>query len=363
MDLRNAEDQALYARSLIEASLDPFVMISPAGKITDVNAATVTVTGVLREKLVGTDLSDYFTEPERAREGYRQAFSEGFVTDYPLTIRHEDGQLTEVLYNASVYRDACSNVLGVFVAARDVTMQRKAQVANRMKSEFLANMSHELRTPLNAIIGFAKLMAHGKVGPVSAQHQEYLGDILKSSSHLLQLINDVLDLAKVESGHMEFHPEPVVLARLVREVRDILRTIAAAKLIRIDVAIEPGIEALHLDPAKLKQVLYNYLSNALKFSSASGHVALRIRAEGATHFRIEVEDTGIGIRPEQIALLFTEFHQLDSGTSKQYQGTGLGLALTKRIVEAQGGEVGVTSVWGSGSVFFAVLPRTQVEVH
>ncbi|MBK7584411.1 MAG: hypothetical protein IPI67_29925 [Myxococcales bacterium] len=132
--------------------------------------------------------------------------------------------------------------------------KRSAQAANQMKSEFLANMSHELRTPLNAIIGFAKLMAHGKVGPVSARHQEYLGDIIKSSSHLLQLINDVLDLAKVEAGKMDFDPKPTVLSHLLKEVRDILRTMAAAKQIQIEVEIAPTCEVLHLDPGKLKQV-------------------------------------------------------------------------------------------------------------
>jgi signal transduction histidine kinase len=238
--------------------------------------------------------------------------------------------------------------------------KRSAETANRMKSEFLANMSHELRTPLNAIIGFAKLMAHGKVGPVSSRHQEYLGDILKSSSHLLQLINDVLDLAKVEAGKLEFHAEPIVLTRLVREVSDILRAVSAAKQIHIGMSIDPTCENLHLDPGKLKQVLYNYLSNALKFTSASGRVTVRVRDDDANMFRLEVEDSGIGIHADDIGSLFTEFHQLDAGASKQYQGTGLGLALTKRIVEAQNGRVGVTSVLGAGSVFFAVLPRAHI---
>jgi signal transduction histidine kinase len=235
--------------------------------------------------------------------------------------------------------------------------KRRAQEANRMKSEFLANMSHELRTPLNAIIGFAKLMAYGKVGPVSPQHQEFLADILKSSNHLLQLINDVLDLAKVEAGKMEFHPESIDLAHLVGEVRDILRAVAAGKQIHVATEIDPSCRALTLDPAKLKQVLYNYLSNALKFTHERGDVVIRIRAEDAQHVRIEVEDSGIGIEPADQKLLFTEFRQLDSGAAKRYQGTGLGLALTRRIVEAQGGRVGVTSAPGRGSAFFAVLPR------
>jgi signal transduction histidine kinase len=218
-------------------------------------------------------------------------------------------------------------------------------------------MSHELRTPLNAIIGFAKLMAHGKVGPVSPLHQEFLEDILKSSDHLLQLINDVLDLAKVEAGRMEFRPQPIVLPQLVAEVRDILRTVAASKQIRIDTHIDPACSELCLDPAKLKQVLYNYLSNALKFTGEGGNVTIRVRPEDAAMFRIDIEDNGIGIRPEDLKVLFTEFRQLDASASKKYQGTGLGLALTRRIVEAQGGRVGVSSTLGQGSIFSAVLPR------
>jgi signal transduction histidine kinase len=235
--------------------------------------------------------------------------------------------------------------------------KRAAQDANRMKSEFLANMSHELRTPLNAIMGFAKLMAHGKVGPVSAQQQEFLGDILKSSDHLLQLINDVLDLAKVEAGKMEFHPEPIELGQLVKEVRDILRAVSAGKQIQIDTDVDPACVGLELDPAKLKQVLYNYLSNALKFTPDGGRVFIRVRPEGVSAFRLEVQDTGIGIVTEDLKNLFTEFRQLDSSASKRYQGTGLGLALTRRIVEAQGGRAGVDSTLGVGSTFFVVLPR------
>jgi signal transduction histidine kinase len=235
--------------------------------------------------------------------------------------------------------------------------KRNAQEANRMKSVFLANMSHELRTPLNAIMGFAKLMAHGKVGPVSAQHQEFLGDILKSSNHLLQLINDVLDLAKVEAGKMEFHPESLDLVLLITEVTDILRPVAASKQIRVATDYDGSCTNPRLDPGKLKQVLYNYLSNALKFTPDHGQVVVRVRAQDEAFFRIEVEDTGIGISADDLALLFSEFRQLDSSASKKYQGTGLGLALTRRLVEAQGGHVGASSTPGSGSIFFAVLPR------
>jgi signal transduction histidine kinase len=239
--------------------------------------------------------------------------------------------------------------------------KRSAQEANRMKSEFLANMSHELRTPLNAIMGFAKLMAHGKVGAVSAQQQEFLGDILKSSEHLLQLINDVLDLAKVEAGKMEFYPERIDLKQLIDEVRNILRAVSASKQIHIDMDLDRRCTDLELDSAKFKQVLYNYLSNALKFSRDNGRVLIRVRPEGEALFRLEVTDNGIGIRPEDIQKLFSEFRQLDSSAAKKYQGTGLGLALTRRIVEAQGGHTGVESTIGQGSTFFAVLPRRSAS--
>jgi signal transduction histidine kinase len=218
-------------------------------------------------------------------------------------------------------------------------------------------MSHELRTPLNAVIGFAELMHDGKVGPVSAHHKELLGDILTSSRYLLRLINDILDLTKIESGKMQLRPEPVDVPMIVGEVRDILRSIAASKRISVAVDVARDLDGVVADSAKLKQILYNYLSNALKFTPEGGRVAVRVRPEGADQFRIEVEDSGIGIRPEDLGRLFVEFRQLDAGPGKRHAGTGLGLALTPRIVEAQGGRVGVRSTPGVGSEFFAVLPR------
>ncbi len=234
---------------------------------------------------------------------------------------------------------------------------RLVERASRMKSEFLANMSHELRTPLNGIIGFAELMHDGKLGAVASNHKEYLGDILSSARHLLGLINDILDLAKVETGKIAFHPEPVMLSRLVGEVRDIVSASAARKHVAIEVETDPAVENLVLDPGKLKQVLYNYLSNALKFTDDHGRITVRAVAEPGECLRIEVQDDGIGIRPEDMERLFVEFHQLDSTSTKKYPGTGLGLALTKRIVEAQGGRVGARSAYGRGSTFYAILPR------
>jgi CheY-like chemotaxis protein len=239
---------------------------------------------------------------------------------------------------------------------------RRVQEANRLKSEFLANMSHELRTPLNAIIGFAELMFDGHVEPGSAEQKEFLGDILASGKHLLQLINDVLDLVKMESGGLELRPEPVNPALLIGEVCTLLKGNVVAKGLQIHVEADPVLADVELDPVRFKQVVYSYLSNAVKFTPAGGRITVRVVPEPATGntsaaLRLEVVDTGIGIAPSELDGLFVEFRQLDAGVSKRHAGAGLGLALTKRLVEAQGGTVGVRSVSGRGSTFFATLPR------
>jgi signal transduction histidine kinase/CheY-like chemotaxis protein len=231
----------------------------------------------------------------------------------------------------------------------------RVEEATRLKSEFLAAMSHELRTPLNAIIGFTQILYDGKVDPSSPEHQEYLGDVLTSARHLLQLINDVLDLSKVEAGKMEFHTETVDLPALVAEVLGILRTAISTKQIRVDTTIDPDVTGIVLDAARFKQVLYNYLSNAIKFTPDDGRITVRLEPEGAS-FRLEVEDTGPGISSDDLGRLFTRFEQLEAGSRRQ-GSTGLGLALTKRLVEAQGGTVGVRSAVGQGTTFWAVLPR------
>jgi signal transduction histidine kinase len=235
---------------------------------------------------------------------------------------------------------------------------RRAATASRLKSEFLANMSHELRSPLNGIIGFSEVLVDGKMGLVNEVQRDCLGRILNSSRHLLRLINDVLDLAKIEAGTLTFHPELVSVSHLIAETCDSQAALAAEKRIRMERRIESEIHAV-LDPARFKQVLYNYLSNALKFTPEGGQVTISLSSESSNAFRVEVTDTGIGIAEDDLLHLFTDFHQLDSGKNKKFQGAGLGLSLTKRIVEAQGGKVGVTSTLAKGSSFFAVLPRVE----
>jgi signal transduction histidine kinase len=244
-------------------------------------------------------------------------------------------------------------------ARREVleVQNRRIQEASRLKSEFVANMSHELRTPLNSIVGFTELMIDARFGVMPARYQEFAQMMHASAQHLLQLINDILDLAKVESGRIDFQPERVDLPAVIGEATAIITGLAAKRKIALRVEIDQTLGRVYLDPMRLKQVLYNYLSNAVKFTPEGGQVVLRTRAEEGDRFRIEVEDTGIGIRPEDEHKLFIEFQQLDASTAKKFPGSGLGLSLTRRLVEAQGGTVGVRSVFGSGSTFFATLPR------
>jgi PAS domain S-box-containing protein len=353
-------DQQFYTRSLIESNIDAIMATDPTGIITDVNKQMEALTGCTRDELIGAPFKKYFTDPERAEASIKRVLSEKKVTDYELTACARDGKKTEVSYNVSTFYDRDRMLQGVFATARDVTerkrFEKSLQEANRMKSEFLANMSHELRTPLNGIIGFTEFLFDEKPGPLKPKQKEYLGDVLSSAHHLLQLINDVLDLAKVEAGKMELHPETFPVQKAVEEVAAVVKGMAQKRQIAVCIEVSAGLEAVRLDQHKFKQVLYNLLSNAIKFSDDNGQIAIFARRLDTHQIEVQVRDTGMGIKAEDISRLFTEFEQLDSGTARRFEGTGLGLALTKKIVEFQGGRISVNSELGKGSVFTVVLP-------
>lgn len=247
-------------------------------------------------------------------------------------------------------------------AKRQAEIERKrAEAADQAKSQFLANTSHELRTPLNAIIGYDEIMLAGMAGEFTPQQRKLLGIIQQSSRRLLDLINDILDLSKIEAGSLELHLVPINPAKTLRSVVDGLRGIADEKQIRLDVVIaENAPETFVSDKTKLEQIWINLLSNAIKFTEVGGvTVSMCGRDDGGLAF--DVSDTGIGIAEDAQAYIFDPFRQVDGSLKRKYQGTGLGLSITKRLVEALGGSIQVTSQHEAGSTFAVVLPKRQAE--
>jgi PAS domain S-box-containing protein len=236
------------------------------------------------------------------------------------------------------------------------------QRGDRAKSEFLSRTSHELRAPLNGIVGFAEFLIEGKSGPLNQKQKEHLQDIYESGKYLLRLINDVLDLAKVEAGKMRLEPERFSVRTAVESVCAGAKPVAPKHTIQVHVAVPSEFMEVTLDQQMFKQILYNLLSNAIKFTEEGGIVEIRVETQTARHFKLVVKDTGIGIKPEDLPRLFQDFEQLESGNSRRHRGTGLGLALTKRFVELQGGTISVESEYGVGTTFSVVLPR-QIENH
>jgi signal transduction histidine kinase len=231
--------------------------------------------------------------------------------------------------------------------------------ANRLKSMFLAGMSHELRTPLDSIIGSSDLLLSDGKSKLTPTQRDHISDILNSGNHLLQLINDILDLARVEAGKMDIEPEPFSPKKALDEVRSVVSVLAVERQIELTVRVDPSLRMVVLDPLRFKQILYNLVSNAIKFTDPGGKVTVSLAPRGGRKISLSVKDTGIGISPADLPRLFREFEQLESGPERHYQGSGLGLSLTKKLVDLMGGTVSVRSALQKGSTFTVVLPRTS----
>jgi PAS domain S-box-containing protein len=375
-----------YARSLIEASQDPLFTISPEGKITDVNKATIEATAVSKENLIGSSFIYYFTDPLKAKQGYEQVFAKGFVADFPLTIK--DHKLTDVLFNGSVYKDNNGNILGAVVVARDITEQKnienelneakvfaemateiaqtakeKAEIATEIaenavkaKQQFLSNMSHEIRTPMNAIIGFTKVVLNTTL---TAKQKEYMLAIKMSGDALIVLINDILDLAKVEAGKMTFEQTPFKLFLSIEAMINLFEPKIQEKNLTLVKKYDKNIPDILIgDSLRLHQIIMNLMSNALKFTTV-GKITIAVKMideddETAT-IEFAITDTGIGIPADKMDSVFENFNQATISTSRLYGGTGLGLAIVKQLVENQHGSIQIKSTVEVGSTFSFVL--------
>lgn len=385
-----------YTRSLIEAIRDPLFTLSPNGIITDTNEASVQATGVLKENLIGSEFSQYFTEPKLAKKNYLEVFEKGYVVDFPLTI--QDGELMDVLFNGSVYKNEKGQVIGAVVIARDITESNKvakelgiskefvelalekaemsqieaenntkiAREAVKAKQQFLSNMSHEIRTPMNAIIGFTKVILKTEL---NEKQREFLNAIKTSGDALIVLINDILDLSKVDAGKMSFEKIPFRLSSSISSMLHLFEPKIFEKNLKLEIDYDERIpDVLMGDSVRLHQIILNLVSNAVKFTqqgSISVSVKLLSEIEQFITVQFMVKDTGIGIASSKRETIFDDFEQASTGTSRVYGGTGLGLAIVKKLVEAQDGTILLESEIGKGSAFIFTLTfeKTINEPH
>jgi PAS domain S-box-containing protein len=361
-------DQQFYTRSLIESNIDAIMTTDPSGIITDVNKQMEALTNRTRDELIGAPFKDYFTDPERAEAAIKLVLSEKSVSDYELTALARDGKETVVSYNATTFYDRNRTLKGVFAAARDVTERKRveaelqqakgaAESASQTKSDFLASMSHEIRTPMNSIMGIADLLAKTSL---TSEQNKYVQIFRRAGDNLLNLINDILDLSKVEASQLELEQTNFSLNEHLEIVTEMVAARANEKQLTLVCEIAPNVPTdLVGDPTRLRQVLLNLLGNAIKFTQ-SGEVSLRVELNAdpsnPTALRFIVSDTGIGISGEKLDQIFERFTQADSSTTRRFGGSGLGLTISKRLVELMGGHIWVKSEVGKGSVFAFAVP-------
>jgi len=368
-------DQQYYTRSLIESNIDALMTTDPRGIISDVNQQMEALTGCTRDELIGAPFKNYFTDPERAEAAITRVLRDGKVTNYELTARAMDGKETVVSYNATTFHDRDRKLQGVFAAARDITERKQfehalqennielgnaravAEKANLAKSEFLSSMSHELRTPLNAVLGFAQLMASETPPPSPAQKQS-IDQILQAGWYLLRLINEILDLAMIESGKVTMSQEAMSLADVLNDCQAMIEPQAYKRGITMTFPTFDNLYYVHADRTRVKQVMINLLANAIKYNRDGGTVVVQCALSGEKRVRVSVQDSGAGLMPEQVTQLFQPFNRIGQEAGAE-EGTGIGLVVTKQLVELMGGTIGVVSNVGVGTVFWVELDASS----
>jgi len=366
-------DQHFYTRSLIESNIDALMTTDAAGIITDVNRQMEALTGCTRDELIGAPFKNYFTDPERAAAGIKRVLREKKITNYELTARARDGKMTVVSYNATTFYDRDRTLQGVFAAARDITERRhieqmlqeknvelesaksiaeqtveRLEEVEQLKKGFLSTVSHELRTPLTSIRGSLGLLASGAAGPLPDHVVEVVALAERNAIRLMALIEDILDLERLETGKIELQMTRVPIASILRRAMESLAAFGAHG-VTVDA---PNVSSsIEVDADRIVQVLVNLLSNAVKFSPPGGVVTIAVTVDGQwTEFR--VIDHGRGVPAAHRRAIFERFRQVDPSDAREKGGAGLGLAICKSIVEQHGGSIGVESEEGAGSAFW-----------
>lgn len=362
---RTAEEQvqraSLYARSLFDASLDPLVTISRKGKITDVNTATEQFTSMCREQLIGSDFSEHFTEPEKARQGCQQAFEQGAVRDYPLAIRDKAGRTTDVLYNATVYKNPAGEIEGIFAAAREISERKRFEEelkrSNAELQQFAYVASHDLQEPLRMVASYTQLLAQRYLGKLDSDADEFIGFAVDGAKRMQNLIEDLLAYSRV--GTREKGPRLCESEQIARSALKNLSVAVEESGASIEIADLPEIKC---DARQLETVLQNLIANAIKFRNKGKPCVIQISArQEGQNWIFWVKDNGVGIEPRHFERIFQVFQRLC--TREEYPGNGIGLAICKKIVERHHGRIWLESQAGAGTTFYFTIPVTAAEIQ
>ncbi|MGD0282948.1 MAG: response regulator, partial [Dissulfurispiraceae bacterium] len=400
-----------YLKNVLDHSADIIMTTNINTEIVEFNSGATRKLGYTKEEIVGKKASMLWVNPEERQQVAKMLERDGYVANYETQLKTKQGAVIDVSLTLSALRDGDGKLLGTVGISKDITEKKRLEKAveernielqelnekledkvfertkelekanrelersNMLKSRFISTISHELRTPLNSILGFSELLLDEAPGPLTERQKRHITNIYSSGTHLLQLINNVLDIAKIESGKIELHYESFLISHAVAEVESVIRSLADKKKQTL-VTTTDGVPFILADKIKFKQILYNLLSNAVKFTPEGGTITLHAEVVNADNLpvqarnlavysdkndfiKLSVKDTGIGIKHEDLERVFSEFEQGDSSLSRKYEGTGLGLALSKRLVEVHGGEIYVESEEGVGSTFTIIMPLVE----
>ena len=374
----SVRQQAAFQAALLDAVPNPIFVKDPDLKYTAFNRAYEEAFGMRRDDYIGKTVleADYLSEDcEIYHQADGQLIEKGGFTREEYTARFVDGQDHEVLYWRRTFdmgNGIPGGMLGILIDISDrkemehemEKAREQAEAANETKSAFLANMSHELRTPMNAIIGYAEMLKEDAEDDENEEIVPDLDKIITAGRHLLELINDVLDISKVEAGRMDMFLEDIDINKMIDDVASTVTTLVQKNNNVLDIQVEENIGSMHADMTKVRQILFNFISNAAKFTS-DGKVSIAVSSltkDGEAFIHFAVSDTGIGIPEDKLTSIFEEFTQVDSSTTRNYGGTGLGLALVKKFGQMMGGNTWVESKPGEGSTFILEMPARVVAV-
>lgn len=387
-----------YLRNVLDHSADIIITTNTKGAIVEFNNGATRLLGYSKGEMIGKKVHDLWVKPEERNAALKMLEKYDYISSYETHLITKDGKIIDVSLTLSYIKNHAGKVLGTVGISKDITEKkrleraieerslelqelnerlegkviertkeletanRKLERSNKLKSQFIATMSHELRTPLNSILGFSELLDGESFGPLTEKQKKHVNNIHNSGNHLLHLINNILDIAKVESGKMELRYESFSVNQSISEVEMVIKPLIEKKRQKFSLKIDKDISLIKADKVKFKQILYNLISNASKFTPEEGDIFLAAEVTGQEKdscLKLSVTDTGIGIKEEDYERIFSEFEQVDSSFSRKYEGTGLGLALTKRLTELHGGEILVESKEGKGSTFTVIIPLTE----